>query len=110
MQLLRSICPAGYQIRTIKYGKILVMLLYGKYYWRVYEVYNIYTVEPSIEDTIGNQHFVPYTNILRCPYNSGASGIFPPGVVLCNQAIEHNVAMFSELSFAVRWQGTLSRG
>ena len=38
--LLRSICPAGYQIRTIRYGKILVMLLYGKYYWRVYEVYN----------------------------------------------------------------------
>ena len=39
-QLLRSICPAGYQIWTIRYGKILVMLLYGKYYWRVYEVYN----------------------------------------------------------------------
>ena len=40
--LLRSICPAGYQIRTIRYGKILVMLLYGKYYWRVSEVYNKY--------------------------------------------------------------------
>ena len=39
-RLLRSICPAGYQIRTIEYWKILVMLLYGKYYWRVYEVYN----------------------------------------------------------------------
>ena len=39
-RLLRSICPAGYQTRTIEYGKILVMLLYGKYYWRVYEVYN----------------------------------------------------------------------
>ena len=39
-RLLRSICPAGYQIRTIEYGKILVMLLYGKYYWCVYEVYN----------------------------------------------------------------------
>ena len=40
--LLRSICPAGlgYQIRTIQYGKILVMLLYRKYYWRIYEVYN----------------------------------------------------------------------
>ena len=35
-RLLRSICPAGYRIRTIKYGKILVMLLYGKYYWHVY--------------------------------------------------------------------------
>ena len=39
-RLLGSICPVGYQIRTIEYGKILVMLLYGKYYWRVYEVYN----------------------------------------------------------------------
>ena len=28
-QLLRSICPVGYRIRTIEYGKILVMLLYG---------------------------------------------------------------------------------
>ena len=35
-RLLRSICPTGYRIRTIEYGKILVMLLYGKYYWRVY--------------------------------------------------------------------------
>ena len=41
-RLLCSICPVGYQIRTIEYGKILVMLLYGKYYWRVYEVYNKY--------------------------------------------------------------------
>ena len=45
LRLLRSICPVGYQIWTIKYGKILVMLLYGKYYWRVYEVYSI-----SIQD------------------------------------------------------------
>ena len=37
--LLRSICPVGYQILTIEYRKTLVMLLYGKYYWRVYEVY-----------------------------------------------------------------------
>ena len=41
-RLLGSKCPVGYQIRTIEYGKILVMLLYGKYYWRVYEVYNKY--------------------------------------------------------------------
>ena len=27
-----------------------------------------------------------------------------------NRAVEHNVAAFSELSFAVRWQGRLSRG
>ena len=39
-RLLGSICPAGYQIWTIKYGKILVMLLYEKYYWHVYKVYN----------------------------------------------------------------------
>ena len=29
-RLLSSICPAGYQIQTIRYGKILVMLLYGE--------------------------------------------------------------------------------
>ena len=39
-RLLRSICPVGYQIRTIRYGKILVMLLYRKDYWSIYEVYN----------------------------------------------------------------------
>ena len=41
-RLLRSICPGGYQIRTIEYGKILVMLIYGEYYGRVrvYKVYN----------------------------------------------------------------------
>ena len=27
-----------------------------------------------------------------------------------NQAVEHNVAVFSELSLAVRWHGRLSRG
>jgi len=26
---------------------------------------------------------------------------------MCNLAVEHNVAAFSELSFAVRWQGKL---
>ena len=39
--------------------------------------------------------------------NSGASGIFPVGR---NPAVEHNMAVFSELSFAVCWQGRLSRG
>ena len=43
LRLLRSICPVGYHIRTIRYGKILVMLLYRKYYWCVYEVYNKFT-------------------------------------------------------------------
>ena len=38
--LLRGICPWGYQIQTIEYRKILVMLVYGEYYGRVYEVYN----------------------------------------------------------------------
>ena len=28
----------------------------------------------------------------------------------CNPAVEYNVAVFSELSFAARWQGRLSRG
>ena len=27
-----------------------------------------------------------------------------------NRAVEHNVAMFSEFSLAVRWWGSLSRG
>ena len=36
--------------------------------------------------------------------------IFPVGVVLCNLAVEYNVAAFSELPFAAPWQGRLSRG
>ena len=36
--------------------------------------------------------------------------MFPVGVVLRNPAVEYNVAAFSELSFAARWQGRLSRG
>ena len=32
LRLLRSVCPGGYPIRTIEYGKILVMLVYGEYY------------------------------------------------------------------------------
>ena len=63
---------------------------------------------PSITDTFGDQHFVCYSEVSQC--NSGASGIFPVGVVLRNPAVEFNVAAFSELSFAVRWQGRLSRG
>ena len=47
--------------------------------------------------------------IVRCP-NSGASGTFLVGMVLCNWAVEHNVITFSELSLAVHWQGKLSRG
>ena len=44
-----------------------------------------------------------------CVHNSGASGIFPVGVVLRIRAVEYNVFMFSELYFAVRWQGRLGR-
>ena len=58
-RLLRSICPAGYQIRTIEYGKILVMLLYGKYYWCVYEVYDkcMYFCHTSFRIYIVQLHF-----------------------------------------------------
>ena len=51
---------------------------------------------PSIADTIGNQHFVSYSVL-----NSGASGTFLVSVELSNRAIEHNVAAFSVLSLAV---------
>ena len=40
-QLLRSVCPGGYRIRIIEYGKMLVMLVYGEYYGRVYKVYKL---------------------------------------------------------------------
>ena len=59
--------------------------------------------KPSITETIGKQ-------LLTLIVNSGASGIFPVGVVLRNCAVEHNVAVFLGLSFAVRWEGALSRG
>ena len=62
---------------------------------------------PSGTDTIGTQHFFRYSEV---SLTRGASGIFPVGVVLCNPAVEYNMAAFSELSFAVRWQGRLSRG
>ena len=48
LQLLCSVCPGGYRIQTIEYGKILVMLVYGEYCGRVYEVYN-------------------YVSLVRCP-------------------------------------------
>ena len=62
---------------------------------------------PSITDTIGDQHFVP--NSEGVP-NSGASGIFLVGRGMRNRIVEHNVSAFSELSFGVCWQGRLSRG
>ena len=61
---------------------------------------------PSITATIGTQCFVRYSKVSL----TRASGIFPVGMVLRNPAVEYNVAAFSVLSFAVRWQGRLSRG
>ena len=49
------------------------------------------TVEPSITDTIRTQHYVRYQGIP----NSGASGIFPVGMVLRSVAVEYYVAAFS---------------
>ena len=61
------------------------------------------STDSLIIDTIGNQLLFL---IARCP----ASGILPVGVVLHNQAVEHNVAAFSECCFAVCLQGKLNRG
>ena len=46
--------------------------------------------------------------IARCPNSGGFWYIFG-GRGIRNQAVEHNMAAFSELSFAVRWQGRLVR-
>ena len=57
-----------------------------------------------IVDTIGNQYFVLYNEVsltLVVRYIFGKRGLH-------NQAVEHNVAMFLELSFAVRWWRRLS--
>ena len=56
---------------------------------------------PSTTDTIGNQHFVPYSEVSTT--RPGAFGIYPVGVVLRNQAIEHNVAVFQ--SFPLLYAG-----
>ena len=57
-------------------------------------------MQPPYNGAIGIQHFVRYNEV----------SLIPVGVVLRNPAVEYNVAAFSELSFAVRWQGRLSRG
>ena len=61
-------------------------------------------MEPSITDTIGSQNFVCYSEVSltqRFPvYFSGRRRMH-------NRAVEHNMAAFSERSFAVRWQGRL---
>ena len=60
-------------------------------------------VATLIMDTTGNQNFVCYREV------SPAQG-FPDFSIrhgMHNQALEHNVAVFSGLSFVVRWQGRL---
>ena len=42
---------------------------------------------------VPNLYFVPYSNV----FLTQASGIFLLGVLLCNWAVEHNMAMFSKL-------------
>ena len=36
--------------------------------------------------------------------------MFLEGVIMRNGAVEYNMALFSELSLAVRWQGKLNKG
>ena len=57
------------------------------------------TVESlSMMDTIENQQFVEYSGVTSSRHG------------MLNWAVEHNVAGFSELYFAVRWQGRMDRG
>ena len=53
---------------------------------------------PSIADTIGTNNFVLYEEMFLI------QGL-PVGLILGNRAVEYNMATFSELSLAVRWQG-----
>ena len=60
---------------------------------------------PSITDTIGNKHFVPCSEVSLTqglPYTFSRHGSV-------KSSFEDNVAGFSELSLALRWQGVLSR-
>ena len=74
--------------------------------------YDSHPLNLSTVETLYNGHLwgPTFRPLLRGVPNSGASGIFPVGVVLRNPAVEYNVAAFSELSYAARWQGRLSRG
>ena len=59
-----------------------------------------------MEPLYNGHHWDPtFCPLQRGVPNSGASGIFPVGVVLRNLAIEYKVVTISEFSFAVRWQG-----
>ena len=60
-----------------------------------------------MEPLYNGHHWGPtFCPLERGVPNSGAFGIYPVGVVLRNPAA--NMAAFSELSFAARWQGRLS--
>ena len=79
--------------------------------WALFHESTIHKVQCTEKSLYSGHHWEP----TLCPLqrdvpNSGGLGVFPAGEVLRNQAIEHNVAAFSELSFALRWQGMLSRG
>ena len=56
----------------------------------------------SIMDTIGKQHFAPYSEVSGFRYISSRRGT--------HNHVEHNVAAFAVLSLAVHWQGRLRRG
>ena len=59
---------------------------------------------PSIMDTIGNQNFVRYREVSPV---QGFPVYISSRLGMRNRAFEHNVAAFSELFFAVHWQGRL---
>jgi len=61
----------------------------------------------EVKTPIENKHFVPYSEV---SLTQGLLGIFLVGMVLCNGAVELNVATLSELSVTVCWQERLSRG
>ena len=64
-----------------------------------------------MEPLYSGHHWEPtFCSLYKVVPNSGASDIFPVGVVLCKLAVNHNVTVFSELSLVVCWQGRLSRG
>ena len=63
--------------------------------------------KPSITDTIGTQYFVCYSEVSP---TQGLLVYFRYRHGMRNPAVEYNIAAFSELSFAVHWQGRLSRG
>ena len=90
------------------------MLTVGNNEWILYNVYlhvhvhvgrgcqlkkKSFTVEPSIVDTIRTNNFVHYSEV------SLTQGLYISSRhSLRHTAVEHNVATFSELSLAVRWQ------